>query len=171
MIICIKRNPCTVRCVCVTWSTVLNGSVITLCWTFNFLSFFLGRACQRNDLASLATASVTPQPIVALENCLGFRIVPSSGHGIVCDQYCFFSFWKWLEGFFQFLWLFKQPPKHTNHNPTSFFRVRVRLVKKKSHSSFYPSALFPYLISLFFTETRPCLYQTGVPLSTYCRNE
>ena len=115
-------------CVCVIWPTLPNKGIIGLCWTFHFLSFFLGRACQRNDLASLVSESVTPQPIVALENCLGFRIVPSSGRGIVGDQYCFF-FYKITWVFFfclffftsEFWGLFRPPPKHTQQNPTLVF--------------------------------------------------
>lgn len=44
---------------------------------FSFLVVFLGWACQRNYPAWLVTASVMRQPTVALENCLGLRIVTS----------------------------------------------------------------------------------------------
>lgn len=74
---------------------------------------FLGRACQRNYLASLVTASVMPQPIVARENCLGLRIVTSSGHGIVCDQYC--VVFPLENDVFPVLWLFGHPPQRL-HN-------------------------------------------------------
>lgn len=119
-----------------------------LCWpvgvslvvlNFSFLVALLGRACQRNDLASVVTASVMLLPRVTR---LGLRIVTGLEVGIVWGLFWFFSLGNDV---FPVLWLLGQPP-HRLHNTTL-------------HRQFYPSALSPQ----FFQFSNRTLVFTRLP--------
>lgn len=105
---------------------------------FSFLVFF---SCQRNDLASLVTASVTPQSVVALEDCLDFKIVISLEHGIVLQKMIFFFLLN--SGVIQ-----AAPKAHTHHIILHHLFMSSSK-KEKSHTAHFIIQLYVSLFYLF----------------------